>query len=147
MSKGFGKEPVDKEIVVESMVASRSLTPAVLLTWGKQQAQLDPATARHHAFSVLVAIAFPKKKLSQGTRKIMAQSVLQGILNVERGNVRHADPNGSYPRCVPKVGRSGASICERCNTPISLLRACPSVAPEHRWSISYGSNAGQEPHS
>jgi len=58
MTKGFGKEPdKEEEIVVESMVASRSLTPAVLLTWGKQQAQLDPATARHHAFSVLVAIA------------------------------------------------------------------------------------------
>ena len=66
---------------------------------------------------------------------ITDQSILQGILNVERGNIRYSDPNGSYPRCVPKVGRSGVRICEHCGNPICSPRVCPSVDPENRWSI------------
>ncbi|MBE9178747.1 hypothetical protein IQ268_09260 [Oculatella sp. LEGE 06141] len=59
MAKGFGKpQPSDDDgIWVESMVASRALTPAVSIRWGKQQANLDPEEARHHAHAVLEAIA------------------------------------------------------------------------------------------
>lgn len=59
MGKGFGNRGKSEanEISVVSMVASRTLTPAVKITWGKEEGLFDPATARHHAYSVLEAIA------------------------------------------------------------------------------------------
>ena len=48
---------MNNAIIVESQVSSRTLTPAVRMTWGREAAQLDPVQARYHAFSVLEAIA------------------------------------------------------------------------------------------
>jgi hypothetical protein len=48
---------MNNAIIVESQVSSRTLTPAVRMTWGKEAAQLGPVQARYHAFSVLEAIA------------------------------------------------------------------------------------------
>lgn len=58
MAKGFKPQSKpDDSIHVASMVASRTLTPAVSIQWGKQQAQLPSEQARHHAYAVLEAIA------------------------------------------------------------------------------------------
>lgn len=54
MAKGFGKSSA---ILVESMVASRSLLPAVAIKWGKEQAQFTPKEAVHHAFGIVEAAA------------------------------------------------------------------------------------------
>lgn len=58
MAKGFGKRKgKSDEIFVESMVAARTLTPAVQITWGNECARLPADVARHHAFCVLGALA------------------------------------------------------------------------------------------
>jgi hypothetical protein len=56
MVKGFGQSKKDA-IRVESMVASRTITPAVQISWGKNKTQLDMEQARHHAMAVLEAAA------------------------------------------------------------------------------------------
>jgi hypothetical protein len=57
--KGFQKNnnADDDAIWVESMVASRTLTPAVKMKWGQQEGLFDPETARQHAYAVLEAIS------------------------------------------------------------------------------------------
>ncbi len=55
--KGSASKPDDDAIWVESLVRSRTLTPAVNIKWGKQLAQFSPEQARHHAYAVLQAIA------------------------------------------------------------------------------------------
>lgn len=61
MAKGKGfqqnKKAEDEAIWVESMVASRTLTPVVKMKWGQQEGMFDPETARHHAYAVLEAIS------------------------------------------------------------------------------------------
>ena len=52
MAKGFGKA---NEILVESMVAARSLQPTVSLKWGKEHAQFTPREAMEHAFGIMEA--------------------------------------------------------------------------------------------
>lgn len=57
MAKGFAKNSSEDDIWVESQVNSRNLQPAVVMKWGKNTTQLTPQQARHHAYSILSAIA------------------------------------------------------------------------------------------
>ncbi|HEY9737515.1 MAG TPA: hypothetical protein V6D06_14575 [Trichocoleus sp.] len=57
MAKGFAKEQQPDEILVESLVKSRTLEPAINIKWGKQQAQLTPQQAAAHALAVLEVVA------------------------------------------------------------------------------------------
>lgn len=79
--------------------------------------------------------------------------IIQGILNVERCNLRAPNPNGRYPKCKPQVRLTrnrfepglqafGAAFpdiesrCEWCNKPIteaSRAVACEAVPPDERW--------------
>lgn len=57
MAKGFAKPADNNALSVQSMVASRTLQPAVELRWGKQRCNLSLDEARSHAYGILEAIA------------------------------------------------------------------------------------------
>lgn len=68
----------------------------------------------------------------------MTNEIIKGLLRVGAANEaqRFMNPNGKNPGCKPGVG---TGICEYCDNPIRETRgmACPSVLPEHRWSVRF----------
>ena len=67
----------------------------------------------------------------------ISSEVTKGILRVDSHVRRFLDPDGQYPKCIPKIGRSGKGVCERCekNIDISDKSVCDAVPSDRRWSV------------
>jgi hypothetical protein len=108
MAKGFGKRPEQSgsdEILVSSMVASKTLKPAVQISWGKEQAQIPIDAARHHAYAVLEAIAAAELDaclMQWATQKL-------GVSPMEAGQIlilfRQKRESGQIPSVTMNLGR------------------------------------------
>lgn len=106
--KGFGlnnpDDRVDDDILVGSMVKSRTLEPAVVIQWADKKAQLSPAEARNHAFGILEAavaaeidsaiVRWGTNELQTGTERAVQ---LLGIF-------RHWREEGQIPSCTMNLG-------------------------------------------
>ena len=55
LQKTEAKTPSDNTIYVETMVASRTLAPAVVLRWNDADCQMTPDEARQHGLKILAA--------------------------------------------------------------------------------------------
>lgn len=64
--------------------------------------------------------------------------IREGMLRVATANEaqKFMNPSGKNPVCKPGVG---TGICVRCGNPWKEAwgMACPSVPPEHRWSVRF----------
>ncbi|MBD2261411.1 hypothetical protein [Pseudanabaena sp. FACHB-2040] len=104
MAKGFGKEQQSDQIWVESLVKSRTLQPAINLKWGKQQAQLTPQEATHHALAVLEAAAAAEldSALMRWAVEVAGSSPVQGAQLLQL--FRQQREAGQIPSCTMDLG-------------------------------------------